>query len=191
MGQLLPPKSHEQPIPNSGPGWLLEPRLSFRGTRLDHQDWATIECGLYPASRLSLAISLRWYLEPLSFLVPWRVIGTGKQFELWMARAASYATQSHPVLSRVPRIGQLLPPKSHEQPIPDGGPGWLPELLLLLKVNRLGYRSGSRAASLRHISSVEIRLELPYPRYPGLSLKPGRRLEPAPPGLRVCRLISA
>ena len=54
-------------------------------------------------------------------------------------------------------MGQLLPPKSHEQPIPDSGSGWLPESRLSMRGTRLGHRSGSRAASLRHISLVEIR----------------------------------
>ena len=58
MGQLLRLKSHEQPIPDSGHGWLLESRLSLRGTRLDHQDRVAIECGLYYASGLSLLVSL-------------------------------------------------------------------------------------------------------------------------------------
>ena len=55
-------------------------------------------------------------------------------------------------------MSRLSPFAFRERSIPScGGHGWLLESLLLLKVNRSGHRSGSRAASLRHISSVEIR----------------------------------
>lgn len=59
MGKLLLPASRERLVPScGGPGWLLKSLSFLKMNRLGHLDRVAIECGLYPAIRLSLVIAL-------------------------------------------------------------------------------------------------------------------------------------